>query len=463
MRTEAFDAAVVGAGTAGAGAAYQLARAGLRVALLDVRPFDAAGARWVNGVPAWQLQRAQLAPPVAPELRGIARPLLLPPAGPGRLAVGALPGVLKVDMRRLVERLQRLALEAGAVAFERAEVREVVLEGERPVAVRAVQRPGRGPERDLELRARLLVDASGLGGAVRTRVPALARHTPPPAPRDLCVAAQQVRQVVDRAGARAWLAGVGARDGEAVTYLGVAGGFSTLMVNLELDSGEVEILGGSLADGSAPPGGVLIRDFLGRNPWVGERVFGGQGRIPLRRPYDRFAAPGVALVGNAACQVFPAHGSGIGIGLVAGRILAEAAADRADPGGLEATWSYQAQVMREIGGLLASYDVFRRLSQRLSGRDVGRLVSTGLMSPASARAGLLQHMPSPSPLEALRIALGATRAPRIAGRLAPSLARMHAVRAVYGRYPQRPDMGRLARWSRVAARLHGMPPDVREA
>lgn len=78
---ETFDAIVVGAGTAGAGAAYHLASGGLRVALVDVRPFDAAGARWVNGVPAWQFERARIPLPAAPELRGTARPVLMPPRG----------------------------------------------------------------------------------------------------------------------------------------------------------------------------------------------------------------------------------------------------------------------------------------------------------------------------------------------------------------------------------------------
>ena len=61
-------------------------------------------------------------------------------------------------------------------------------------------------------------------------------------------------------------------------------------------------------------------------PWLGESISGGSGVIPLRRPYARFTAPGLALVGDAACQVFPAHGSGIGMGLIAGRMLADAVA-----------------------------------------------------------------------------------------------------------------------------------------
>jgi flavin-dependent dehydrogenase len=482
------------------------------VALVDVRPFSAAGARWVNGVPAWQLDRAGVGRPEGAEYRGVAVPVLMPPDGNDRLTLGELPEVLKLDMRLLVERLQRQAMEAGVTPFPRMQVREVVLDGERPVAVRGVQWPVEGArfcnvgagfsppparagvnparagvnparagvnpapteetprsrvvpshsgreERQVELRASLFVDASGLGGVLRRQVPALQRHTPDPTPDDVCVAAQQVREIGDPAGAEEYLARIGGEEGQNFTYLGVAGGFSTLMVSVE--DGEVEILAGSLANGRAPSGGELIRRFRAENPWIGARVFGGQGRIPLRRPYDRLSAPGIALVGNAACQVFPAHGSGIGVGLVAGRILAEAVGERDDPGSLQATWDYQARAMRELGGLLGAYDIFRRLSQRLSGEQVGRLITTGLMSPGNARAGLLQHMPRPTPAEGLRLMSGAARAPGLASRMIPPLARMQALGVMYRRYPRRPCLRGLRRWSGLASRLHGGVPDVR--
>lgn len=459
--TYELDAVVVGAGTAGATAAFNLAKVGRRVALVDARPLEAAGARWVNAVPAWQFERAGVPLPEGEEHRGGAVPVLLPSDGAQRLALGHLPDVLKVDMRLLVERLQRLALEAGALPFPRTQIREVVLRRERPVAVRGVQWGEDGQAREVELRARLFVDASGLVGVLRQQVPALSRHTPAPAPSDVCCAAQQVRAIADRAGAERFLTRVGASSGEALNYLGVAGGFSTLMVSVDLEANEVELLAGALADGSTPSGGDLIRRFRADEPWVGELHFGGQGRIPLRRPYDRFSTPGLALVGNAACQVFPAHGSGIGVGMAAGRILAESVRGHDDTGGLQATWSYQAGTMRELGGLLGAYDVFRRLSQRLSGADIGRLITAGLMSQGNAQAALLQRMPRPTPREGLTLLTGAARAPRLAGKMIPQVARMQAVHAIYRRYPRRPCLRQLGRWSRLAARLHGGTPDVR--
>ena len=67
VEVKAIDAVVVGAGTAGANAAYQLARRGLTVALVERRAAEDGGAQWTNGVLDWQFERAGIEPPSGPE------------------------------------------------------------------------------------------------------------------------------------------------------------------------------------------------------------------------------------------------------------------------------------------------------------------------------------------------------------------------------------------------------------
>ena len=55
-----YDVAIIGLGTAGSALAFQCARVGLRVLGVDARTFDEAGARWVNGVPAWTFDAASV-------------------------------------------------------------------------------------------------------------------------------------------------------------------------------------------------------------------------------------------------------------------------------------------------------------------------------------------------------------------------------------------------------------------
>ncbi|MDD5225526.1 MAG: FAD-dependent oxidoreductase [bacterium] len=455
-----FDCVVVGAGTAGSAAAYHLARAGFRVALLEARALGEAGARWVNGVPSWMFERAGIAKPRHPERFGNGFPFIIQGKnGEGRIKLAESP-IGNVDTRLLVARLQDLARKSGVPLFEQIRIQHLDLENDRPMSLTVEAQTPEGSREKMDFRARLFVDATGLSGAVRHLVPELSRHTPPVPRSHLCLAAQEVCAVKDQAGARSFLENNYLRPGESLSFTGVSGGFSALMITLAKNLEEVELLAGAIAEGPHLKGPELLKKTKEENPWIGEVRFGGAGPIPLRRPYDRLAAPGIALVGDAACQVFPAHGSGTGIGMVAARILADSVKGKNDPGSLEATWAYQSAFQREYGGLLASYDVFRRLSQSLSEGEVEALFASGLLTENSCRAGLIEEMPRLSFSELLATLRGAVVAPRLALRLLPALARMPLVASRYRRYPLEPDLDRLKKWSRSVARLFGENPDI---
>jgi len=449
-----FDALVVGAGSAGAAAAARLARHGLRTALLDARPFADAGARWINYVPRWMFEAADVAPPVAPERRGVPAPMTVTVGG-ARVTVPENP-CLAVDMRALVARLQAGAAAAGVTGFERMHVHRVGLVAGRPVEL----------ETDAGLlRAALFVDASGLNGVLRRRVPRLAADCPTVDRAHLCSAAQEVRAVRDREAAAAWQAHHGLAPDEILSAPGVAGGYSVINLSVDAHLSEVDLLTGCIV-GDGFTGGALIDRAVREHAWIGERLFGGSGTIPLRRPYDRLTAPGVALIGNAACQVFPAHGSGVGIGLVAARELADAVGATGagggggDPGDERRLWAWQAAFHRRHGAVLAAYDLFRRLTQSLDAADFGRMLRAGLVNPRQMALGLLQALPEIGPSEVLGFLAAARLHPSLAGRAAAALAGMPALIALYRAHPERPGPRALALWSRAVARLCRERPDV---
>jgi flavin-dependent dehydrogenase len=418
-----YDVAIIGAGTAGAAAALCCARRGLRTVCVERRALDRAGARWVNGVPRWCFAEAGLDAPAAEELRDAGEPFhLVAGWGPARVSVEA-HDVLGCDMRLLVARLQRLAREAGAELREQEPVR--ALEGDALVTQRG------------RIRARVIVDASGLSGA-RVGAPS------PLVRRDLCAAAQQVRRVRDAGAARGFFEAHGVAPGHTLCFSGVSGGFS--IVNVRLDADGVTLLtGGIPADGHAS-GSQLLASFAARHAWIGERLFGGARAIPLGRPHVPLATERVALLGDAACQVFGAHGSGVGAGLVAAKLLADTLAESGDPRVYAAAW------MRRWGGLFAVSDLLRRFAQRLEPRDVEHLIGGGLLAAASVRAGLEQRMPPlPAPTPARLRALAG--APHLARRLALLAGRVVLARALYARFPR--AAGAQARWSRFEARALG--------
>lgn len=415
------DVVVIGAGTAGAGAAWQCARRGMKVLCVDGRPLDECGARWVNGVAPWQLEVAGVPPSPASEVLGGAAPFhLVAGYGPERVLIED-HGVIDLDMRALVRRLQGLALDENAEV--RGDVRVTSFDGVRLETTAGVVEAG------------VIVDASGLGGAGLMTTPRISRE-------HLCAAAQGVHAVTDLNAARAFFERHGVREGEVLCFSGTDGGYSIL--NLRLHGNELGILTGSIPALGHASGRAILERFVAQHAWVGPQHFGGSRAIPLRRPFERLASERTALVGDAASQVFSAHGSGIALGLVAGRVLADALASG---GGLSA---YEREFQRTWGGLLAAYDLFRRFSQTLTAADIASLMRAGLLDGATSAAAMAQRWPAPDVSAARHKLVAASKSPRLAAKLAGVLARMGSVAALYKAYPS--SRGRRFRaWSRAVA------------
>jgi F0F1-type ATP synthase membrane subunit c/vacuolar-type H+-ATPase subunit K len=282
----------------------------------------------------------------------------------------------------------------------------------------------------------VIVDASGLGGAGLLPVTTPSRE-------DLCAAAQGVYDLVDPQGGSAFMDRHGVAPGETLCFTGIAGGYSIL--NVRISGDEVSILTGSIPALGHPSGKALLDDFVAREGWIGERRFGGSRAIPLARPVDRLVDEGVALLGDAARQVFTVHGSGIGMGLLAARLLSHVL-EEGQP--LE---SYSLRWMRSYGALQATYEVFRRFSATLEPEELVALVECGLMTPETAAPTMAQRWPSAPPKTWPKMVRGVARQPRLAARLGAVFAKMSAVRALYALYPR--EGKRVKAWSRQVERL----------
>jgi flavin-dependent dehydrogenase len=450
------DVVVVGAGTAGANAAFQLARRGRRVLLVERRAAGAGGAQWHNGVLDRHFVDAGLKPPAGEERASAGSTVHLrardPRVGP---TIEDAPTV-RAHMGLLGERLRSLATGCGVEVVDRVQHVDVEVDPAGRVRAATLRREA-GPS--LTVTAALFVDASGRTGVVRRHAPALAPWCPPVAGDELCSAADVEHHVADPAGAERFLARHGAELGDAVTVVGVSGGFSTVAVTVAADRSHVGILVGCLANGSYGTGPTMLDDLRRREPWIGASITSGAGVIPLRRPYARTTAPGVALVGDAACQVFPAHGSGIGVGLVAGSMLADAVADLDDPGDAHQLWArYQAPFQARLGADLLGYDALRRASTKLGADGVDLLLSSGVGDAATMRAGLDQRWAVPPPREGARSAGRLARHPGLAAVMVPALARAQALRLHARRYPSTLDLDALGRWEQRTTRLLGPLP-----
>jgi len=455
-----YDVVVVGAGTSGSTCAYHMAENGLGVALVDARSLEDAGYHHINNIPPEMFDSAGIPRPEgAEDIGGAGEPVkFLTYSERVQVLVGPNP-VRGVNMHLLTRRLHGLASAAGVTSYERSNIVEVEFKGDRPSGITIESILPNGQTRRVHLAARLFVDASGMGGALRSHVPALAKHCRPLQPHDICTAAQQTVAIDSPHAALQYLDRINCRPGEYINQVGYAGGFSTMTVKVEKDLKSVELLTGVIDDGRHGSGLERLEAFKRRERFDGKVLIQDVGRIPLRRPYDVFVAEGIACVGDAACQVFPAHASGAGIGMVAGNMLARAVADCDDPGSLDCLWKYQSDFMRTYGAVHASYDLFRRLSQSMTEAEIEKLLASHLMTGESLMAGLRQKMVSLNSRDMLAAAGGALHAPFVAARAIPAIMKMGPVYALYVMYPKKPDAWKIKQWSRAVARIFGDKPD----
>ncbi|HET8931153.1 MAG TPA: hypothetical protein VFN21_10890, partial [Acidimicrobiales bacterium] len=169
--------------------------------------------------------------------------------------------------------------------------------------------------------------------------------------------------------------------------------------------------------------------------------------------------PGLALVGDAACQVFPAHGSGIGSSLIAGRMLVDTVGDADDIGREDVVWRYQHRFQERFGGMFAALDAFRRMSTELGSEGVTRMVQAGLVDPDVATQVLDQKWAQPSLSALPGNVRGLATSPKVAKIMVPRLARGALLRPMGKRYPAEVDLDALARWDAKVERLLGTLPN----
>lgn len=251
-----------------------------------------------------------------------------------------------------------------------------------------------------------------------------------------------------------------AAPGKAAYVVGKHGPYSVQATWVSPSRDLASCLAGTLPfDGYPSPAEVLaaLRSRVGD----GVEVLSSAGaRIPVRRPIEVLAGHGVALVGNAACQVFPATGCGVALAGHAARLLAEhGAAHCRDSGRPELLWRYNCQYQRRWGAVQAASEAFVRGIRKLGGQgwDVAELLMRVKASNGSDFLRSLElRSPVPPAGEWVRRTGSLVRLGSRLGPLSGIMARALAVQGLYRLgYPTRPDPAAVVRFAGRVARLVG--------
>ncbi|NOR38553.1 MAG: geranylgeranyl reductase family protein [Candidatus Thorarchaeota archaeon] len=434
------DVIVVGAGTAGCVTAKRCAELGLKTMLLDRRPESEIGKKVCGDeISKSHFEFTGIEPPsgdeISYEVKGAD---VYPPNMSNELQVRGWDDFdgWTIDRQLFGQRLLQRAVQMGVVFKPEVHVVGPIHLQERVAGVVYLDRH---TDEKMAISCKLVVDASGFAGAIRKKLddPLVERDI---AKEDVALCYREILELKNPMAepkvARVYLGGDAAPQGYAWVF---PKGPKTVNAGVGITGGK----------GKAAPKSYF-ETFKKQNPLLhGARVLeGGGGAVPIRRPMKSLVTDGIAFVGDAAWQVNPIHGGGIGAGMRAGIILGEVAKQAIARRDLSARglWGYNTLYLRGFGRRLASLEVFKRLLQAVSDDDMNygfekRLLEATDLMAANRGDGLSLGMRN----KIGRVKRGASRV-KLLVKLQKAAGLMKKVDRHYAKYPGTPDG--LENWAR---------------
>lgn len=328
------DVIVVGAGTAGTYFAWQIAKAGFKVLLLEARALDVMGKN-IEIIHMDQSAFAEFAvpEPQPPELVHLETTGVM--WAPDRSITDKVEHPFYVlNMPALYERLHGYAVQSGVELIEKTKVNGVIIENGALCGV-----TGEMSGKPFEARAKLVVDTSGMIGAVRTLLPdAFGVENKPIDPANIYCCCLELRTDLPE----------GSLTGSN-SFMSEGGFWNRSYGN--------DIIIGMSQHGGYEHTWQKHKEFRERN-WgdPGKLVSRRQGLVPYRRSPFSLVGNGFMVVGDAAFQNRPFSGEGIISGWGACRAALPTALQALRSGDVsrEGLWGYNTTYFHEQGAKFAA-------------------------------------------------------------------------------------------------------------
>ena len=359
-----FDVIVVGAGTGGCLTAKTIAKAGLKVCMIDCKEEQNIGDKVCgDAIGKHHFDNLGIVHPSGAELDQTIKGIkVYSPDMETEVNVQG-EGVHGYLINRLLfgQRLIKEAKAAGATLIDLTVVTEPILKNGYVVGV---QTKDLKTGKNSEILAKVVVDASGHSAVLRKKLPAEMGIEKEVKDEDVEICYREIRELTEPS----------VDPGFCKIYLDlqrVPGGYywvfpkSATTVNVGL--------GLAMTKGFPNPKDLYNELILSMPLFKGSRVLtGGGGLVPTRKPISPMVANGIIIIGDAACQVNPIHGGGIGSSMMGGVKAAEIIiqALKKDDVSRETLWPYTGIFMKEYGAKQAGLDIFRMLLQGLSNEEM---------------------------------------------------------------------------------------------
>lgn len=425
-----YDVVVVGGGVAGSYAAAFLAKAGFKVALIEMKDEEKVGEKTCgDAVGAHHFAELGLEPPTLgidghSVYEGVK---VISPDERHAITVNGKGYAL--NRKAFGLRLFRSAVNSGADAYLAHVFTKPIIEGSWIRGVIASDRAGR----KIEFLAKVIIDATGATAAVRNSLPTAWWVSEPIPKEDFNVTYREVvigDINVEREYAYIYL-NVEVAPGGYWWLFPKGSGIYNIGVGIQLKK-RIDL-------GPRERFERYIRPRIKNR--VTEVVDAGGGLVPTRRPLPCMVWNGLLVIGDAATTANPIHGGGIGSALISAREASEVvvgALTRGEPT-MENMWELHERYHRAYGAKQASLDVLRMFLQRLSNDALNYIFNSKLVEGVDVYDIGAKGSLNLSIFERLRALLSLSSRPAFLLKLYKLKQYMDEARRLYLEYPKSPQ------------------------
>jgi geranylgeranyl reductase family protein len=430
---ERFDVIVVGAGTAGCLAAKTTAAAGLKVCLVERKKREEIGEKICgDALGEHHLKNLGLEKPQGGELeKRIEGIKIYSPNSETVFAIEHEDFVGYLLNRRLFGQwLLRKALDEGAILLDQMQCLEPIVEKN---SVTGIMAKNLKTSADIQLKSKVVVDASGFFSVVRRKLPKEFGIENEVANEDVEACYREIRQLKQET----------ENSKYCEIYLNqkvTPGGYTWIFRKngARVNAG----LGICMRSKFPNPKNQFYKHVLTKPLFEGSLLLnGGAWYDPTRRPLENMVGNGIAILGDAACLVNPIHGGGIGPSMLSGFLAGKTIIEALEKGDVSqgSLWPYNCRYNEMYGVKQAGLDVFRMLLLTSRDEDLNYGMNYQLLTEEDVlKAGLGDDFHLKITETAKRVFRGLKRI-RFLNKLRLTVNMMKRVKAHYRNYPETPE------------------------
>ncbi|WP_373468386.1 digeranylgeranylglycerophospholipid reductase [Acidianus infernus] len=438
-----YDVLIIGGGFAGATTAWHLANQGLKVLLIDSKPWNRIGDKPCgDAVSKEHFDNLGMPYPEGEQLEQKIEGIKL--YSPDMKTEWTVKGEgFEINAPAYTQRLLKEASNRGVEVLDMTTAMKPIFEDG---FVKGAILFDRRHNQQIEVRAKVVVEATGYSMSFRSKLPQGLPVTESLDDKDADIAYREVAYTKD--------------DIDEPQYL-------RIFVNQKASPGgywwyfpkgknKVNIGLGIQGGMGYPSIYTFYEKYLnefGSDVDRNRLIAKGGALVPTRRPISTLAWNGILVVGDSAFTANPVHGGGKGSAMISGYCAAKAILNAFEVGDFSAKtlWSANLCYIERYGAKQASLELFRRFLQKLSDDDINygmrkRVIKEEDLLEASAKGDLQLSVAE----KAMRIIAGLGR-PSLLMKLKVVAEYMKKAKDLYREYPSDPN--NLEHWKSEVNKL----------